>query len=66
MLKFVRYNTNKKQNKYYMKNNYATENTVLHYPKKETIEFLLNYSKKLSDLELNGLLNKRLVKLKEN
>lgn len=49
-----------------MKNNYVTKNTDFTSPKKETIEFLLNYSRKLSNYELNGLLSNKSLKAKEN
>ncbi|MEC4116204.1 hypothetical protein [Myroides phaeus] len=49
-----------------MKNNYNAKHLEFSLPKKETIEFLLNYSKRLSKLELNGLMNKKSLKLKEN
>lgn len=49
-----------------MKNNYTATNTDFPSPKKETIDFLLNYSRKLSNLELNGLLSNKSLKSKEN
>ncbi|WP_267739606.1 hypothetical protein [Myroides injenensis] len=41
-----------------MKNIYLVKKAEVTLPKKETIQFLLNYSRSLNRLSLNGLLNK--------
>ncbi|MEK6494979.1 hypothetical protein [Myroides odoratimimus] len=49
-----------------MKKNYTTKTSSFSLPKEETIKFLLSYSKGLSLVRLNGLINNLSLYSKEN
>jgi len=50
----------------HMKKNYLTKQPSFTLPKEETIKFLLSYSKGLSLVGLNGLINNLSLYSKEN